>query len=136
MANLDPDPKLDPDPQPGFGVKQQSQYEPAPPNPKKQTIAWAVTVSKDGNFVDGAAVLMRGVQLATKDSVYNHAFVAIVHPTIKRSRVALARLGWVILEAPTPVNVTNIQGDFLRSHIVGSGYVCNTWTNQSPHRIA
>ena len=50
---------------------------------KRRTIAWAVTVSKDGNFVDGAAVLMRAVQRASENSEYDMVFVAICHPTVR-----------------------------------------------------
>jgi hypothetical protein len=105
--------------------------------PTIHTVAWAVTASQDGPFVDGAAVLMRAVQLAhptaaaaasgrsaavaVPASAYAHAFVAICHPEAARSRDALAALGWRILEVPEPVAASEIQGAFLKSHILKSG---------------
>lgn len=109
-----------------------------------KTVAWAVTASQDGPFVDGAAVLMRAVQLAHPTvadvdagaasggrrsagravlpaSAFAHAFVAFCHPEAPRSRAALAALGWRVLEAPEPVAASEIQGAFLKAHILKSG---------------
>lgn len=107
---------------------------------KTKTIAWVVAASQDGPFMDGAAVLKRAVELAhplpsaatttagtsaVADSApqeeFEHAFVAICHPEATQSRDALAALGWRILEVAEPVGAHEIQGTFLKSHILKSG---------------
>ena len=106
---------------------------------KTKTIAWVVAASQDGPFMDGAAVLKRAVELAhpsppvpatttSADSTaaasqgeFDHAFVAICHPEATKSRDALAALGWRILEVAEPVGAHEIQGKFLKSHILKSG---------------
>jgi len=109
---------------------------------KKKTVAWVVAASQDGPFMDGAAVLKRAVELAhpsppagatttagtsavVQDSPpqgdFEHAFVAICHPEATQSRDALAALGWRILEVAEPVGAHEIQGTFLKSHILKSG---------------
>jgi hypothetical protein len=84
----------------------------------------------DGDFVDGAAVLMRSVELSHPNSdalqgdsqvQFDHEFVAICHPEATKSRDALKLLGWKIIERIEPVTVEEIEGDFLRAHIAKSG---------------
>lgn len=89
----------------------------------------------DGGFVDGAAVLMRAVELShpssskfvhsieggEKSVQFEHEFVGICHPEATKSRDALKLLGWKILERIEPVTAEEIEGDFLRAHILKSG---------------
>lgn len=85
----------------------------------------------DGGFVDGAAVLMRAVELThpnpsliegtTNEVEFEHEFVAICHPEATKSRDALKLLGWKIIERIEPVTAEEIEGDFLRAHIIKSG---------------
>ena len=51
-----------------------------------KTIAYCVTVSKDGNFMDGAAVLGWSVMRAHRFSEYDFQLVAIVHPSVTKAR--------------------------------------------------
>ena len=80
-------------------------------------IAWAITVSKDGPFVDGAGVLRESILAANAgaksgsilnngSTLYSHHFVAFAHETNASKAVApLRRLGWSVLRKPLPVQV-------------------------------
>merc|ERR1712166_1061366 len=58
------------------------------------TIAWAVTVSKDGPIADGAVVLMESIiQAMLGHSKFRHAFVAFVVPEAPRAARMLEQLG-------------------------------------------
>lgn len=89
--------------------------------PKRRRIAFAITITKDGNFQDGAAVLAYSIIKAMRDSEYDISFVAFVHPTVSSSRPVLSRLGYHIIEAPTPINVSAIPFTFLREKINKNG---------------
>jgi hypothetical protein len=52
---------------------------------------------------------------------YDVSLVAFVHPEVQKSRPVLENLGFHVIEAPTPVNVTAIKFTFLREKINKNG---------------
>jgi hypothetical protein len=82
----------------------------------------AVTVTGcDGTFpVDGAAVLRYSL-LRHASKRYRYKFYAIYHPDARSCVRALQDVGYELLERDTPVNVTAIQGDYLRGRMPKSG---------------
>jgi len=84
------------------------------PQKRKKKIAYAITVTKDGNFVDGALVLGYA---ATKFhdtakgflSEYDPELVAFVTKNVVTSRPILESFGWRILEKPLPVALEEIE---------------------------
>ena len=60
----------------------------------RRVIAYAISVTADGPYMDGAAVLAHGIRQASKDSKYGMDLIALVHPNVSSSRVALRRAGW------------------------------------------
>jgi hypothetical protein len=87
----------------------------------RKRIAYAITITKDGFFQDGAAVLVYSILKQSQGTKYDISFVAFVHPDVRTSRPGLQRLGFHIVEVPVPVNVTAIKGTFLREHIDKNG---------------
>eukprot|EP00605_Chrysophyceae_sp_TOSAG23-4_P001228 GSChrysophyteH1.ASY1.ANO1.1338.1 assembled CDS len=105
-------------------------------------VGFVITITKDGNFGDGAAVLAYSIiknsqQLRTpagsrvglrgstsvspaQSAWYDISLVALVHPLV-RQREALRRLGYQVIEVPLPVNVSAIRGNFLREKINKNG---------------
>lgn len=65
---------------------------------KKRRIAYAITISKDGSFQDGAAILAYSIYEASKNFNDIISFVAFVHPRVVTSRPALKRLGFHVIE--------------------------------------
>ena len=63
-----------------------------PTSVPRRTVAYAVSVSKDGNFFDGAAVLGWSIIQAHRESNYDVALVAIVH---KNAVVAKRKFEWL-----------------------------------------
>ena len=59
-----------------------------------KTIAYAISVTADGAYMDGAAVLAHGIRKASADSKYGIELIAMVHPNVTTSRAALIRAGW------------------------------------------
>ena len=94
---------------------------------RRRRVAYAITITKDGNFQDGAAVLAYSIlkhsqpkqQHSIADS-YDISFVAFVHPLVK-DRDSLRKIGFHVIEAPLPINVTAIHGKFLREKINNNG---------------
>jgi hypothetical protein len=79
--------------------------------PKKK-IAYAITITKDGPFLDGALVLGYSAQLAQQNSSkYSAELVAFVTPEVVKARVVLAKYGWKILEKNLPVELHEIQNE-------------------------
>ena len=81
--------------------------------PRKK-IAYAVTVTKDGKFVDGALVLgyaARKVHDASKGypSEFDVELVAFVVPSVVTARPILKEHGWRVLERPLPVSLDDIE---------------------------
>ena len=98
---------------------------------KKKTIAYAISVTSDGgnwNGIDGAAVLGHSaVRSHRNGSRYDAALVAFVAPQVSEAgRSKLRRVGFRVLEKPLPVEVEDIEGDFLRSRISSNG-CCGAW---------
>jgi len=82
------------------------------PPSKRMKIAVAVTVTRDGPYLDGAAVLQHSVRM-TK-SRHEIEMVAIVHAGVQTTRPALESLGFRIIEFPPPVESKDIVGKHLR----------------------
>jgi hypothetical protein len=94
---------------------------PAPVAGARQRLAYAITITKDGNFQDGAAVLAYSIMKYARNSSYDISLIAFVHPNVTTSRQGLRRLGFHVIEVPTPVNTSAIQFPFLRDHIDKNG---------------
>lgn len=60
--------------------------------PKK--IAYVISVTSDGPYMDGAAVLAYSINKANKQSQHPYDLIALVHPNVTTSRKALELSGW------------------------------------------
>lgn len=60
----------------------------------KRVIGYAISVTADGPYMDGAAVLAHGIRQAMAESKYGYDLVALVYPNVSSSRPALERAGW------------------------------------------
>jgi hypothetical protein len=63
----------------------------APPVP---VVAYVISVTADGPYMDGAAVLAFSIRKAAKRSKYGHELIAIIYPDVTKSRTPLERAGW------------------------------------------
>jgi lipopolysaccharide biosynthesis glycosyltransferase len=88
---------------------------------KRRRIAYAITITKDGNFQDGAAILAYSIMEQSKKGTDDVSLVAFVHPNVTSSRPTLKRLGYHVIEVPTPINSTAIKFTFLREKINKNG---------------
>jgi hypothetical protein len=91
---------------------------------KPYVIGYAVTMTKSSTstYLDGAAVLSHSIKLAHRNSSFAYALVAIVHPEVDLStRQSLQVLGWNVSERKGPVEVEEIEGNYLRGHIRNNG---------------
>ena len=76
---------------------------------------------------DGAAVLKHSIHLnsfenyESSKSLYSYKMYAIVHPTAESCSKPLADLGYEIWIRETPINVTDIKTEFLRTKVVTNG---------------
>lgn len=86
------------------------------------TIGVAVTVTGcHASFpLDGAIVLKHSF-LRHPSERYRYQFYAIYHPEAAKCVPMLADAGYVLLERPTPVNVSAIRGEYLRRTIPTAG---------------
>jgi hypothetical protein len=84
-------------------------------------VAVAVT-GCDARFpvVDAAAVLRHSVLRHASDR-YMYRLYAIYHPVAGNCAQPLAEVGYHVLERETPVNVSAIEGEYLRGRIAKSG---------------
>lgn len=93
--------------------------------PTTTTIAYAVSVTGCGGkdpLTEGAAVLRHSIQTRATTSHYDAQLFAIVHPEAMDCAAGpLTRLGYTVLERPTPVAVEEIRGEFLREKISSNG---------------
>ena len=94
--------------------------------PAKKKIAYAVTVSKDGPFIDGAAVLGWSIVHAHEHSAYEPELVAIVHPGATSAPGQFAWLSsrglrWRVVVRPVPINVSAIPNAVYRNRLPKSG---------------
>eukprot|EP01038_Epipyxis_sp_PR26KG_P011445 gene11445-15332_t len=87
----------------------------------KKRIAFIITITKDGFFQDGAAVLVYSIIKNTQFSDFEKSFIAFVHPNVTSSRSGLNKLGFHVIEVPIPINVSAIKFDFLREKINKNG---------------
>lgn len=108
----------------------------------KATVAYAVSLtscgqsstashgsgghSSDPNLHEGAAVLAHSVHLSSvrnpsSSSRYDYKLIVFVHTDARQCADVFSDLGYEVLVRPTPFNVTDIKGEFLREHIVKSG---------------
>lgn len=81
--------------------------------PKKKRIAYAITVTKDGPFLDGALVLghsAKKVHDPAKGYVSNYEadLVAFVAPGVVKAKQILEANGWLVLERRVPVEIDEI----------------------------
>ena len=95
-------------------------------NKVKRRIAYAITITKDGSFQDGAAVLAYSIMKLYKEnkkisSSYSISFIAFVHPMVIKARKQLKKIGYHVIEATTPINSTAIQYEWFREHIERNG---------------
>ena len=72
---------------------------------KRRKIAYAITITKDGFFQDGAAVLAYSIFKASKDSDVDISLVSFVHPTVVTSRPVLVQLGYHVIEGEQRLEV-------------------------------
>jgi len=88
-------------------------------------IASTVTGCGTEPFTEGAAVLKHSIEMTsihgTKHGKYDYKFYIMYHPNATECVLPLRELGFVLLERPTPINVSDIQGDVLRERIVHNG---------------
>jgi len=91
------------------------------PKPSRKRLAYVITITKDGPFQDGAAVLAYSIMKYAHSSPYDISLVAFVHPNVTSSRSGLRQLGFHVIEVPTPVNTSAIRFDFLREKIDKNG---------------
>jgi len=94
---------------------------PLPSQPTRRRIAYAITITKDGFFQDGAAVLAYSIVKNSGDRDYDVSLVAFVHPEVVQSRPILSKIGFHVIEAPTPVNISAIKFKFLREKMNKNG---------------
>jgi hypothetical protein len=79
---------------------------------KKRRIAYAITLTKDGFFADGAAVLAYSIMKVSTQCEFDVSLVAFVHPNVTTSRPILGKLGFHVIEAAKPINVSAISTEF------------------------
>ena len=93
---------------------------------KRKTVAFAITVTRDGHFVDGALVLgyaARKYHDAAKGypSAFDVNLVAFVAPTVVTARPILEANGWRVLEKQLPVALEEIQNQEYAEKMRNSG---------------
>ena len=87
------------------------------------TIGYAVSITGCGSdpITEGAAVLAHSIHQAHQHSPYRAQLYAIYHPDAASCAHTIQDLGYQMLERNVFVNVSDIQGENLRSVIQGSG---------------
>ena len=92
----------------------------------KKKVAYAITVTKDGPFLDGALVLgyaAKRVHDSSKgfNSIYDADLVAFVAPGVVQARPILQQHGWRILEKELPVELEDIVNKEYAERMRNSG---------------
>lgn len=92
----------------------------------KRVVAYAITVTKDGPFVDGALVLgyaAKRVHDSKKgfDSPYEADLVAFVTKSVVTSRPILEKFGWKVIEKSVPVALHEIENQEYAEKMKNSG---------------
>jgi len=82
-------------------------------------VAYAITITREGPYLDGAAVLKQSIDRLT--TAHDYEMIAIVHPGINATRPALQKLGFRIYEFELPIRSEDIVGEELRTTIDESG---------------
>ena len=93
--------------QPGVEPLAEHHHDIAVAPPARKKIGFAITITKDGKFQDGAAVMAYSILEAFKHDDIDISFVAFVHPDVSTSRPFLQRVGyryWALMR--TFVSVT------------------------------
>jgi len=91
------------------------------------TIAFAVSITGCGSdpITEGAAVLKHSIHRSSihgnLDGRYDYKLFAIYHPSAEECALPLQELGYNMMKRDVFVQVSDIQGDFLRSHIETNG---------------
>jgi len=93
---------------------------------KRPKIAYAITVTKDGPFVDGALVLGYAAQKyhsAAKGfpSAYDVELVAFAAPSVVTTIPILEKFGWKVVRRPLPVSLEEIQNQDYAQKMRDSG---------------
>lgn len=93
---------------------------------QRKKIAYAITVTRDGKFVDGALVLgyaAKKVHDISKgfESKYDAELVAFVAPSVVSSRPILEKYGWKVIEKPLPVSIEDIENQDYATKMKNSG---------------
>ena len=88
-------------------------------------VASTITSCDSDKFIEGAAVLKYSIDQTSihgpKGGKYDYHMYILHHPDALECSLPLKDLGFELLQLPTPVNVSDIQGDFLRDRIVSNG---------------
>lgn len=93
----------------------------------RDDIGYAVSITGCGDdpITEGAAVLAYSIHRASKygrlNGKYGYQLFAIYHPDAEVCAKPLEKLGYKLLKRDTPVAVSDIQGEFLRSKIESNG---------------
>ena len=88
----------------------------------KKKIAYAITVTKDGPFVDGALVLgYAAKKVHETQSLYDADLVAFVVPSVVTTRTILSKFGWRIVERKLPVDYDEIENKVYAESMRNSG---------------
>lgn len=61
---------------------------------KRMQVAFAITITRDGKFQDGAAVMAYSIDKAFRDDDMDISMIAFVHPNVTTSRAFLERVGY------------------------------------------
>jgi hypothetical protein len=91
------------------------------------TIGIASTITGCGPdpFIDGAAVLKYSIDQTSihgpKGGKYDYKYYILYHPNATECVLPLKALGFELLERPTPISVSDIEGDVLRERITTNG---------------
>lgn len=92
----------------------------------KKRIAYAITVTKDGPFIDGALVLGYSA-LKIHDirkgynSTYEADLIAFIAPGVIRAKDILMKHGWIILDRNLPVELEEIENKAYAKVVKDSG---------------
>ncbi|KAJ8602385.1 hypothetical protein CTAYLR_004246 [Chrysophaeum taylorii] len=96
---------------------------------ERPTVAYAVSVTKDGSYMDGAAVLAHSAVRVHRfgKSRYDVDLVAFVAPGVSgEGRSQLRACGYRVLERGLPLGIEKIEGAYLRERIESNG-CCGAW---------
>lgn len=80
-------------------------------------VAFAITMTMDGNFLDGAAIFAYSIAEASRGKDYDWSLVAFVHPNVTSSRLGLTKLGFHVIEAPIPIKLVVAHYSFYLSGV-------------------